>query len=83
MHEVQPWRAGRKSASALRRSCGLVLLQELFVDLRVEEAGIGVPVHEGEDLQLRFVEGVGGWLHHVSVDDLAHAGVQADLHMPT
>lgn len=51
------------------------MLQESLVQLGVEEPGVRVPVHEGEDLQLGLVEGVGSGLHHVAVDYLSYTGV--------
>lgn len=53
--------------------------EEVLVDGRVEKARVGVPVHEGVDLNLRLIERVPGGLHHVVVNRLADPRIQADL----
>ena len=55
--------------------------EEVPVGRAVDEARVGVPVHERVDLQLRLVEGVLRGRDHVAVDDLADAGVQGHLEM--
>lgn len=53
--------------------------QQRTVGWGAKEAGVGVPVHECVDLQLRVVERVRRRLLHLPVDALPDTGVQAHL----
>lgn len=59
----------------------VLYLGQLFVHLRVHETWIRIPVHQGVDLELSFVENVRGWLLDIAVDDVANARIQAHLFM--
>ena len=49
------------------------------VHLRIDEAWIGVSVHQRIDLQLSFVESVRRWFDHILVDHFTYSTVQAYL----
>lgn len=69
---------GRRAPLGLRGGAGDALEQRSVYG-RVQEARVGVSVHERVDLELRVVEGVRGRLLHLAVDDLPHPRVQAHL----
>lgn len=54
--------------------------QEILVHSGAKESWIGVPLHQGVDLKLGFVERVRGGLSHVVVYDFTHPRVEAHLY---
>lgn len=73
--------SGCAACRAARRAVGEP--REGLVERRVDEAWVGVPVHQRVDLQLGLIEGVWRRLHHVTVDDLTHARVEGYLQLRT
>lgn len=82
--KYQTFRFGHFSHPFLSRSLGvqagaLLALNELPVEGGVEEARVGVSVHEGVDLQLGLLVHVPAGLRQAVVNALSHTRVQADL----
>lgn len=60
-------------------STSVAQLCQLLVIGRIDEAWVGIAVHQRVDLKLGLVECVRRWVHHVPVHDLAHSRIQAHL----
>lgn len=73
---------GRSIVLGVQAGASLAL-QKFPVHGGVEEAGVGVPVHERVDLQLRLLVHEPTRLRQALVDALAHARVQAHLQHKT